>query len=66
MVRNCNDATDTDSRIHESAGKAFGALRGCVFSSTHISVAAKRTVYEVPILAILFYGAVLRAGALLR
>mmetsp|Transcript_64854 Transcript_64854/g.193832 ORF Transcript_64854/g.193832 Transcript_64854/m.193832 type:complete len:601 (-) Transcript_64854:243-2045(-) len=45
-LRSCNDAIDVDSRI-ESAGKAFGALRGCVFSSTHINVAAKHAVYEV-------------------
>ena len=51
-----NDVTDVDSRI-ESAGKAFGALRGCVFASTHINVAAKRAVYEALILNILLYGA---------
>ena len=56
VSRDCNDAIDVDSRI-ESAGKAFGALRGCIFSSTHINVAAKRAVYEVLILAILLYGA---------
>jgi hypothetical protein len=50
MSRYCSDATDVDSRI-ESAGQAFGALRGCLFSSTHINVAAKRAVYEVLILA---------------
>ena len=56
MARNGSDATDVDSRI-EAAGKAFGALRSCVFTSTHINLAAKRVVYEVLILAILLYGA---------
>ena len=51
-----NDVIDVDSRI-ASAGKAFGALRGCLFASTHISMAAKRTVYETLILNILLYGA---------
>ena len=51
-----NDAIDVDSRI-EAAGKAFGALRGCVFSSTHINTVAKRAVYESLILGILLYGA---------
>ena len=50
-----NDVIDVDSRI-ASAGKAFSALRGCLFASTHINVAAKRTVYEVLILNILLYG----------
>ena len=35
----------------------FSALRGCLFASTHISMAAKRTVYETLILNILLYGA---------
>ena len=56
IARDGSDATDVDSRI-EAAGKAFGALRGCVFTSTHINLAAKRTVYEVLILAILLNGA---------
>ena len=51
-----NDAIDVDSRV-EAAGKAFGALRGCVFSSTHINIVAKKTVYESLILNILLYGA---------
>ena len=50
-----NDAIDIDSRI-EAAGKAFGALRTCVFSSTHINITAKKTVYESLILGILLYG----------
>ena len=56
MSRNGSDSIDVDSRI-ASAGKAFGALRGCLFSSTHINTAAKRAVYESLILNILFYGA---------
>ena len=50
-----DDADDVDSRI-ASAGKAFGALRGCIFSSTSISRKAKRAVYEVLVLSILLYG----------
>ena len=50
-----NDVIDVDSRI-ASTGKAFGALRGCLFASTHIIIAAKRTVYETLILNILLYG----------
>ena len=50
-----DDAADVDSRI-ASAGKAFGALRGCIFSSTSISRKAKRAVYEVLVLSILLYG----------
>ena len=50
-----NDTIDVDKCI-ASAGKAFGVLRGCIFSSTHIIVAAKRTVYEGLILNILLYG----------
>ena len=56
MTRDGSDAVNVDSRI-EAAGKAFGALRGCLFSSTHINMMAKRVAYEVLILAILFYGA---------
>ena len=56
VSRSGSDAVDADSRI-EAAGKAFGALRSCVFSSTHINMRAKRAVYEVLILALLLYGA---------
>ena len=56
MSRNGSDAVDVDSRI-EAAGKAFGALRGCLFASTHIHVKAKRAAYEVLILSILLYAA---------
>jgi len=56
MSRFGNDSIDVDSRV-TSAGKAFGALRGCLFSSTHINMAAKRSVYESLILNILLYGA---------
>lgn len=51
-----NDVIDVDSRI-ASAGKAFGALRGCVFASTHINTKAKSAVYQALILNILLYGA---------
>ena len=55
LARNCGDARDVDARI-ESAGKAFGALRSCVFASTSVSLAAKRAVYERVVLAIGLYG----------
>ena len=40
----------------ESAAKAFGALRKCLFASNNVSAAAKRAVYISVILAILLYG----------
>ena len=52
------DGTDTlavEARI-TAAGKAFGALRKCLFSSTTITRAAKTAVYEALILSILLYG----------
>ena len=52
---NCGDKYDIDARI-SAAGKAFGALRGCLFTSTEISPAAKRAVYEGIIVSILLYG----------
>ena len=55
IARNGGDARDVDSRI-ESAGKASGALRGCLFTSTSITRDAKRAVYEGLVLAILLYG----------
>ena len=55
LTRNCTDAADVKSRI-ESAGKAFGALRKCLFANANVSFAAKNTVYNGLILAILLYG----------
>ena len=52
---NCGDAADVDSRI-AAASRAFGALRSCVFSSSSVTRAAKRMVYERLVLAILLYG----------
>ena len=52
------DGTDTlavEARI-TAAGKAFGALRKCLFSSSTITRAAKTAVYEALILSILLYG----------
>jgi hypothetical protein len=37
-------------------GKAFGALRSCLFASTSVSLAAKRAVYERIVLAIGLFG----------
>ena len=38
------DARAVDSRVG-AASKTFGELRGCIFSSTFVSSAAKRAVY---------------------
>ena len=52
----CIDTLDVSSRI-ESATKAFGALKKCVFSSNNISsTIAKRIVYGAVILSVLLYG----------
>ena len=55
LCRTSTDTLDVSSRI-ESAAKAFGALRKCLFASNNISAAAKRAVYVSVILAILLYG----------
>ena len=55
LSRDCTDNYDVDSRI-ESAGKAFGALRKCLFSSSTVSFAAKRAVYMTVVLTILLSG----------
>lgn len=52
------DGADTlavETRV-AAAGKAFGALRKCLFSSSTITRAAKTAVYEALILSILLYG----------
>jgi hypothetical protein len=46
-----SDGRAVASRI-AAAGKAFGALRKCVFSSTSVNFAAKRAVFESIILSI--------------
>ena len=55
ITRYCGDALDVDSRL-ESAGKAFGALRNCVFRSNSVSFEAKRAVYERLVLSIGLFG----------
>ena len=55
LSRDCKDILDVDSRI-KAASSAFGALRNCLFTSTNVSFAAKRSVYEGLILFILLYG----------
>lgn len=55
LTRNCKDDYDVDNRII-SAGRAFGALRKCIFSTYSISSSAKRAVYTSAILSILLYG----------
>ena len=54
--RECTDENDVHSRI-EKAGKAFGALRKCLFSSTQIKPEVKGLVYRIFILTVLLYGA---------
>ena len=56
VASDCGDAYAVDARI-ESAGKAFGALRKCVFACTYVSPAAKVAAYEALVLSILLYGA---------
>ena len=56
MVERCGgDASAVAARI-TAAGKAFGALRGCLFSSTSVSRAAKAAAYEGIVLSILLFG----------
>jgi len=55
VARDGSDGSAVDRRI-SSAGKAFGALRKGVFSSTTVNFAAKRAVFESVILSILLYG----------
>lgn len=55
IARDGSDAAAVDARI-ESGCKAFGALRGCIFSSSSISAEAKRAVYEAIVLSIALYG----------
>ena len=55
ITRYCGDALDVDSRL-ESAGKAFGALRNCVFRSNSVSFEAKHAVYERLVLSIVLFG----------
>ena len=55
VARNGSDALDVNSRL-QSAAKAFGALRKCVFTSNSVSRQAKRVVYERLVLAIGLFG----------
>ena len=55
IARNGGDACAVDARI-SSGCKAFGALRGCIFSSSSISTAAKRAVYQAIVISITLYG----------
>ena len=55
LSRSCDDAFAVSARV-ESAGKAFGALRKCVFASSSVSAAAKAAAYEGIVLAILLFG----------
>ena len=55
VARDGSDGSAVDRRI-SSVGKAFGALRKGLFSSTTVHFAAKRAVFETVILSILLYG----------
>ena len=55
LTRDCRDDADVDARI-TAASHAFGALRQCLFTSTEVSLSAKKVVYEGLILSILLYG----------
>ena len=55
LTRNCRDTVDIDARI-KKASAAFGALRGCLFSSKTVSKHAKCVVYVGLVLAILLHG----------
>ena len=55
IARDSGDALAVTSRIR-AASQAFGALRGCLFSSTFVTSAAKRAVYESLVLSVLLYG----------
>ena len=45
-------------KIHISkAARAFGCLQKSIFQERHLSVEAKRRVYEAAVLSVLLYGA---------
>ena len=55
VARDGSDTHAVNGRI-EAGSKAFGALRGCIFSSTSINRQAKQAVYEAIVLSITLYG----------
>jgi hypothetical protein len=55
VSRDGSDDAAVNARV-ESGSKAFGALRGCIFSSSAITVEAKKAVYEAIVLSITPYG----------
>jgi len=55
LCKTCTNTLDVNSRI-ESAAKAFGTLRKCLFVSNSVSTDAKRVVYVAVILSVLLYG----------
>ena len=55
VARDGSDEAAVNARI-ESGCKAFGALRGCVSSSSSISATAKKAVYGAVVLSISLYG----------
>ena len=55
VARDGGDALAVDARV-EAGSRAFGALRSCLFTTTAISRAAKRAVYEAVVMSISLYG----------
>jgi hypothetical protein len=55
ISRDGSDEAAVDARI-ESGSKAFGALRGCIFSSSSVTAEAKKAVYEAVVLSTCLYG----------
>lgn len=55
IANDAADAADIKSRVN-SAHRAFGALRACLFSNKDISFKAKKMAYETLVLSILLFG----------
>ena len=55
ISRDGSDTRAVEARL-ESGCKAFGALRGCIFSASSVTMAAKRAVYEALVVSIMLYG----------
>ena len=55
IARDGSDSEAVQARV-EAGGKAFGALRSCIFATSEVSSAAKRAVYEAVVLSIALYG----------
>ena len=56
LARDGEVMVDVVSRIAK-ASKAFGCLRGSIFSNPVLSISTKRAVYRATVLSVLLYGA---------